>query len=223
MTLICAPIMEKNIEKIPKIAAEYTQRGADILEIRIDAIEDPSKARIRELASNIQSPFIATNRLPREGGLFKGSEKERVELLVAAAEEAEYVDIELRTKKEELKKIIELPVKKIISYHNFNETPSLEVLSRTVKEEKRIGDIAKVAVMPKTIKDTLTILELSAREDNLIAISMGELGKYTRIITPLFGSPITYATGGKPSAPGQLEIEKTRLILKELKPKEKMV
>ena len=89
-----------------------------------------------------------------------------------------------------------------------------------MRKEKKIGDIAKIAVMPKTMKDTLTILELSSKEDDLIAISMGELGKYTRIITPLFGSPITYATGGKPSAPGQLEIEKTRLILKELKPKE---
>ncbi|BDH79620.1 3-dehydroquinase [Methanothermobacter tenebrarum] len=223
MTLICAPIMEKNIKEIPKIATEYTQRGADILEIRIDAIKNPSKAKIKELAGNIQSPFIATNRSSEEGGLFKGSEKERIELLAAAAEEAEYVDIELRTKKEELKKIIELPVKKIISYHNFHETPTLERLSRIVKEEKRIGHIAKVAVMPNTIKDTLTILELSSKEDDLIAISMGELGKYTRIITPLFGSPITYATGGKPSAPGQLEIEKTRLILKELKPKEKIV
>ncbi|MDI9624752.1 MAG: type I 3-dehydroquinate dehydratase [Methanothermobacter sp.] len=218
MTLICAPIIEKNMEQIPEIATEYIERGADILELRIDAIENPSKAKIRELASNIQYPFIATNRSPDEGGLFKGSEKERIELIIAASEEAEYVDIELQTKKEELEKIIELPVKKIISYHNFHETPTLERLSRIVIEEKKIGDIAKIAVMPKTIKDTLTILELSSREDDLIAISMGELGKYTRIITPLFGSPITYATGGKPSAPGQLEIEKTRLILEELKP-----
>jgi len=220
LTLICAPIMEKNMEKIPQIATEYTQRGADILELRIDAMENPSKAKVRELAANIQAPFIATNRLSTEGGLFKGSEKERIELLTAAAEEAEYIDIELQTKKEELKKIIELPIKKIVSYHNFHETPTLEILSRIVREEKRIGDIAKIAVMPKTMKDTLTILELSSKENDLIAISMGELGKHTRIITPLFGSPITYATGGKPSAPGQLEIEKTRLVLKELKPKE---
>ena len=61
MTLICAPIMEKNMEKIPQIATEYTQRGADILELRIDAIENPSKTKIKELTANIQAPFIVTN------------------------------------------------------------------------------------------------------------------------------------------------------------------
>ncbi|HHW04682.1 MAG TPA: type I 3-dehydroquinate dehydratase [Methanothermobacter sp.] len=216
--MICAPIFEKNIENIPGIARKYITRGADILELRIDAIKNPSKAKIKELASDIQFPFIATNRSAKEGGSFKGSEKERIELLLAAAPKAEYVDIELQTKKEELQRILEFPVKKIISYHNFKETPPLKILSKIIKEEKRLGDIAKIAVMPQNIKDTLIILELLSREDRLIGISMGELGKYTRIIAALFGSPITYASGGRSTAPGQLDIEKTRQILKELKP-----
>lgn len=221
MTMICAPIFEKNMENIPGIAREYIVRGADILELRIDAIKNPSKSMIRKLASDIQFPFIATNRLAMEGGLFKGSEKERIEFLLAVASEAEYVDIELQTKREELEKILEFPVKTIISYHNFNETPPINRLSKIIKEEKKLGDLAKIAVMPQTIKDTLTILQLLSNEDNLIAISMGELGKYTRIIAALFGSPITYASGGISTAPGQLDIEKTRQIIEELKPEEK--
>jgi len=220
--MICAPIFEKNMEIIPGIAREYIERGADILELRIDAIKNPSKTGIRKLAGDIQFPFIATNRLATEGGLFKGPENERIELLLAAASESEYVDIELQTKREELERILEFPVKTIISYHNFKETPPINRLSEIIKEEKRIGDLAKIAVMPHTIKDTLTILQLLSNEDDLIAISMGELGKYTRIIAALFGSPITYASGGRSTAPGQLGIEKTRQIIQELKPGEKI-
>ncbi len=218
-TKICIPIFEKTIKDAYEAAEKYIEMGADLLELRIDAIKNPRKSAIIDLANDIDSPIIATNRSPLEGGSFKGSEDERTNLLAAIAPEVEYVDIELNTRKKYLEMILEISPKTIVSYHNFKETPPLNKLLEIVEREKNLGEIAKIAVTPQDIKDTLIVLQLLSMEDNLIAISMGELGKYTRIIGPLLGSPITYATGGKSTAPGQLEIEKTRLILKELSPR----
>ena len=41
-----------------------------------------------------------------EGGFFKGSESERIEILLAAAKHADIVDIELQTDEEHIDKII---------------------------------------------------------------------------------------------------------------------
>ncbi len=54
--------------------------------------------------------------------------------------------------------------------------------------------------------------------DNLIGISMDDLGSYTRIVGPLMGSPITYASIEHESAPGQLDVNTTRCMIKTLKP-----
>jgi 3-dehydroquinate dehydratase-1 len=70
--------------------------------------------------------------------------------------------------------------------------------------------------MPRNIQDTLTVLEVLSRVSNTIGISMGDLGKYTRVVAPLFGSPLTFASVDVESAPGQLNINTTRNILKQL-------
>ena len=80
-----------------------------------------------------------------------------------------------------------------------------------------MGDIAKIAVKPNSIEDTYVILRLLLENDNLIAISMDNLGTYTRIIAPIMGSPVTYASVGNKSAPGQLDIHQTIEMIKQLK------
>jgi 3-dehydroquinate dehydratase-1 len=52
--------------------------------------------------------------------------------------------------------------------------------------------------------------------ENTIGIAMGDIGKYTRIVAPIFGSPITFASIDKESAPGQLDIKTTKNILRKL-------
>jgi 3-dehydroquinate dehydratase-1 len=46
---------------------------------------------------------------------------------------------------------------------------------------------------------------------------MDKMGSYTRIIGPLLGSPVTYATITTQSAPGQFDIKTTSEIIKKLK------
>ena len=214
--MICAPIIEKNSEFVLQSAKKAINLGADILEFRIDAIEDPDPDEIQQLIKNINYPTIATNRMQSEGGFFNGSEKERISILIKAARYADIVYIELRTDAKIRDEAIKASKSTIVSYHDFQKTPSFEELLDVVKKEKEIGNIAKFAVMPNDYKDTLTVLNVLSEVQNTIGIAMGNLGKYTRVVAPIFGSPITFASIDKESAPGQLDINTTKDILRKL-------
>ncbi|MDP3066733.1 MAG: type I 3-dehydroquinate dehydratase [Methanobacteriaceae archaeon] len=216
-TLICASILHEDGEKVIKSALEAVSQGVDLIEIRLDALSDPYPEMVKAILQEINHPLIVTNRMKDEGGFFEGSERERTDILLSAAEFAEYVDIELQTRDKYKYKIIKASKSTIVSYHNFEETPSIGELLKIVGRAKEVGDLAKFAVMPRDIQDTLKVLEVVSQADNTIGISMGKLGSYTRVIAPLFGSPITYASLDAQSAPGQLAIKTTQNILNELK------
>lgn len=214
--MICAPILEKKSESVLQSAKKAIDLGADILEFRIDALENPDANEVQNLIEEINYPLIATNRMKSEGGFFNGSEEDRISILIKAAENADIVDIELNTENKLQEKVIKASKSSIISYHDFKKTPSFAELLDVVKKEKEIGDIAKFAVMPNNNKDTLTVLKVLSEVHNTIGIAMGEIGKYTRVVAPIFGSPITFASIGKESAPGQLDIQTTKDILRKL-------
>ncbi|MDR1818972.1 MAG: type I 3-dehydroquinate dehydratase [Methanobrevibacter sp.] len=212
-TKIAIPIFKKDKEEILKISTEYIEKGADILELRIDGISNPDPKMVKDIIQEINFPTIATNRLKVEGGYFNGSEEDRIAILRAAADVCEYVDVELRTELEYVNSITETGVKTIISYHDFEKTPSLNEMFDLVEEELKIGDIAKIAVTSNTLEDTIDVLAVLSKFDNTIAISMGELGSYTRVIASKFKAPITFAASDDATAPGQLDFETMKWIL----------
>ncbi len=214
--MICAPIFEKNPKHVLKSAKKAITLGADMLEFRIDALEEPDSDEIQQLIVDMNYPVIATNRIRSEGGFFNGSEKKRTSILINAAEYADIVDIELQTDEKMREEVIKASKSTIISYHDFQKTPPFEELLDVVKKEKKIGDMAKFAVMPHNNRDTLTVLKVLSEVQNTIGIAMGEIGKYTRVVAPIFGSPITFASIDTESAPGQLDIKTTKDILRKL-------
>ncbi|WP_414469396.1 type I 3-dehydroquinate dehydratase [Methanobacterium sp. ACI-7] len=214
--MICAPIVEKEFSLVLQSVDKAIKLGADILEFRIDTLKNPDSDEVQKLVAQIDYPLIITNRIKSEGGSFKGSEEERVEVLIESAPHADFVDIELQTEPELQEEVIRASRSTIISYHDFKKTPSFEELLKVIKKQKEIGDIAKFAVMPNSYKDTLTVLNVLSEVENTIGIAMGDIGKYTRLIAPLFGSPLTFASIDKESAPGQLDIQTTKDILRKL-------
>lgn len=194
----------------------------EYIELRLDSIKNINNTMAIDLIDQIKNetdiPIILTNRTKCEGGIYTKSEDERIDLLVTCAPLVEYTDIELSTDSSLRSKVISSANNTIISYHNFSKTPSIEQLQVIIDEAHSIGDIAKIALKPQRIEDTYTILKLLMDNNDLIAISMDELGKYTRIVAPLMGSPVTYAAIKTNSAPGQLDVTKTSNIIKELKP-----
>ena len=83
------------------------------------------------------------------------------------------------------------------------------------------ADILKLAVMPQTTEDLLTLLTVckdASRASNhpVVAISMGGLGLESRICGEAFGSAMTFGCLGKPSAPGQMEVEQLAQVLQAI-------
>ena len=110
-------------------------------------------------------------------------------------------------------------VKVLMSYHDFEKTPTvMEMKERLEKMEIMGADICKIAVMPFSYKDVIqllnTTMEMSQRLTRpLVTMSMGKIGKITRIVGELVGSSITFASVGQSSAPGQLTLEDMQTLL----------
>jgi 3-dehydroquinate dehydratase-1 len=86
--------------------------------------------------------------------------------------------------------------------------------------EKQL-DVAKVAVMPQTLEDVLTLLSATLEAKSrlsipLITMSMGKYGMVSRMIGGVFGTALTFAVGAQASAPGQVPIEELRTVLQTI-------
>lgn len=99
----------------------------------------------------------------------------------------------------------------VASHHNFESTDSAERLLKTFAAMSEAGaHVAKVAMMPQAPADVLRLLEATAAADAslpvpVLGISMGSLGRTSRIMGADFGSCATFAQIGQASAPGQIE------------------
>lgn len=212
-TKIAIPIFQDNCKDVITVANDCIDKGADVLEFRIDALKTHDIGEIRDTIKEIDFPMIATNRISSEGGSFKGSEEKRINILYQCSDIVDYVDVELQTKDEYIELIQNTNAKTIISYHDFEKTPDLNEIMYIVEKEHELGDIAKVAFMPQNLEDTLTILAVLSHCEDTIAISMGDLGSYTRVMASKFDSPITFAAGTDVTAPGQIDIETMKALL----------
>lgn len=212
-TKIAIPIFQAKKEDVIKVAEDCIEKGADVLEFRIDALDNPNFKDIQEIIEEINFPMIATNRISSEGGSFKGTEEERIDILLKCAPLIDYVDIELQSDDKYIKQIHDTGVTTIVSYHDFHKTPEINEIMYIVEKEHKLGDIAKVAFMPNDLDDTLKILAILSHCENTIAISMSDLGSYTRVMASKFDSPITFAAGTDVTAPGQIDIETMKSLL----------
>lgn len=219
-TNVCASITDTNKTDIIKRVNQIKNEEIDFIELRLDLIDNITSSYATELIEAVKEitpiSIILTNRTKIEGGQFGGSEEERIKILSDNAPLVEITDIELSTDENLRQKVIDNANKTIISYHNFDKTPSSEKLQEIIDESFEIGDIPKIALKPNIIEDTYLLLRLLMDNEGIIAISMDQLGSYTRVVAPLMGSPVTYASVEKSSAPGQLDIKTTIEMIKQL-------
>ncbi|RMF90128.1 MAG: type I 3-dehydroquinate dehydratase [Methanobacteriota archaeon] len=223
MALICASLAGERPEDILKAASGIE---ADLIEVRADRLTRCTREEVHSLVSELKkraSPgIILTVRSSDEGGSFKGSEEERRDIILGSLHLADMVDIELRAAIRD--EIVEAArangVEVIVSYHDFERTPSKEDITALFEEEAGAGaDYAKAAFMARSPGDVLELLraaEEASKRMRVVAISMGELGRISRIAAPIFGSRIVYAAAGEATAPGQLSLEDTAAILEAL-------
>lgn len=222
--VVCASVIAEDLDLMEKNVDRALERNADAIELRLDKLHDLSGWK-RLLRPGV--PTIVTNRAEREGGHFRGEEGERIgHLLEAIDEGVASVDVEFSTPKKHLSKILESArmsdTSVLVSHHNFDEVPPIEVLMETARSMARTRcDLVKLVGFAKESRDVLRILDflLNAREEvdvPVISWAMGETGRFTRIAAPFFGSPFIYASADEKAAPGQFDVATIKDLLRKV-------
>lgn len=235
MPKVCVPIVEKTREDILSTAKAICSTEADLVEWRADWYEDVSAfSEVIKTANMLRSilgetPLLFTFRSAREGGEKELSLESYAALLenVAKTGFVDLIDVEVFSGDDAVKNIIQTAhahgVKVIASNHDFEGTPAREELvTRLCKMQDLGADILKIAVMPQTRSDVLTLLSVTEEMSSwhtsrpVITMSMGRTGTLSRLCGEVFGSAVTFASFGKVSAPGQIAIEDLKAGLRLL-------
>ena len=211
----------------------------DLIEFRFDYINEVkfiTPPFLKELMNTIppKIPKIFTFRRKQEGGQYKLSINERLEVLKLLIEvKPDYIDIEINSESKVLKNLIDLAydnkVKLIFSYHDFEKSftyeETVEILTKfneKLEHEQHIDlnkikeSIFKLILTAQVFDDNVQVLnickKLSQQEIKFVCFAMSDLGVLSRILCVKFGSLWTYGSLEEKTAPGQIKIEKIREI-----------
>lgn len=231
---IIVPLVGNTEQEILQAASQAKELDCDVIEWRIDfyeSVETPSAvaALSHKVAEAATKPVLVTFRTAKEGGVLPISDQLYFEIYkeVLTNGHADLMDVELFMPEKEVQDLIALAhekgVKIIMCNHDFDATPEKdEIVRRLSLMEERNADICKIAVMPQSNSDVLTLLtattEMYAKATRpLITMSMGALGMVSRVSGEVFGSSATFGAAAKASAPGQVPVSELRKILSTLK------
>ena len=224
---ICVPLVASQLADILQQAQVALALKCDLVEWRLDhfhAVADREQVlavakELRELLG--QTPLLVTFRTLAEGGVREFSEAAYFQLYEALIQSGtiDLLDVEVFLPEAEVKATVALAHKHqvavIMCNHDFDATPPYEELVRRLQlMAERGGDICKLAVMPQTSSDVLTLLQATndeAKKPNarpLSTMAMGSLGLVSRLSGEVFGSAVTFGSGSgsESSAPGQIPV-----------------
>ena len=153
---------------------------------------------------------LFTLRHQSHGGKFHGSDKERVKINQAALETgADIIDLEWGSEAAEA--MIKKGAPIIVSHHDFEGMiGAAELKELTFDMEACCPDAIKVVPTASTLVQSVQMLKWvgdSSDEILRIGFTMGLKGTCSRLLTMVYGAPITYASFGEAVAPGQLSID----------------
>lgn len=216
-TLICVPLIGKTLDELLTNAQGLVDAGADIIEWRVDHFthvrEIPQVlAALAEIRHTLKAlPLLFTFRSKKEGGETEISDEAYFELNRQAALSGlvDVIDIELFNDEAQIRALVndahQAGVKVIMSNHDFHKTPAQEDIIYRLRRMQDLGaDLPKIAVMPLTPQDVLTLLSatLTMKEKYatrpLITMSMGKSGGVSRVTGRLFGSAMTFGPLARP-------------------------
>ena len=212
----CASIAEKTPKRLKQTLTKALKKS-DYAEIRFDFLNPNTVPDALQLIRKDLRKCVCTLRPVSEGGKFAGSEKNRISIIKLIAEYNPFLlDIELNTltKNKNLRRYLKNTGTGIlVSWHNFKQTPSISVLKKKLAQMKKFSNNVKIVTMAKSINDATQVLSLYKNNNTkLIAFSMGNYGRISRILCLFLGSPYTYVSLGKPVAPGQFSVDEVKSI-----------
>ena len=230
---ITAKTAEQAIAQAKVIAANP---DADLAEFRIDLLEfSADTKKVISLGQQLNQilkdkPLIATIRTHNEGGKMTVSDQdyEKIYREYLKAPFMQLLDIEMFRDAGSVAKLTKLAHDKhvlvIMSNHDFNKTPEQqEIENRLLKQDQMGADILKIAVMPKSKQDVMTLMNATLAVSQkstkpLLTMSMGQLGTISRVATANMGGSLSFGMIGEASAPGQIDVTQLKQFLKTVQP-----
>jgi len=213
----CVSVAEKTPKKLKQTITKALKKS-DYAEIRFDFLNPNAVPEALHLLGKDLKMCVGTLRPIREGGKFSGNEKNRISIIKLIAEYNPFLlDIEFNTLRKN--KMLQRYLKRtgtdiLVSWHSFKHTPNISVMQKKLSEMKKFSKNIKMVTMAKTISDGSRILSLykNSKGVKLIAFSMGNFGRMSRLLCLLLGSPYTYVSLGKAVAPGQFSVDEVKSI-----------
>ncbi|WP_348611894.1 type I 3-dehydroquinate dehydratase [Halobaculum rarum] len=205
---------------------------ADLVEFRMDLADGPLDALA---AYDGDLPLLVTNRPHWEGG--ETAPYGRLDALAAAVEHEAVaaVDVELATLRGRPAGTNEIDAAEltahardhgaavVASVHDFDGTPAPAMLDGLLRAAAAAGDVGKLAVTARTNGEALDLLaathRATIRGDRVATMAMGEAGRHTRAVAPVYGSRLGYAPvdAADATAPGQYDLATLRRLVDDLR------
>ena len=231
------PITAKTYAQALEQARVIAQdQNADIAEFRIDLLDFAADSKqVIKLGNELNQilknkPLIATIRTANEGGNLKVSDQEYAAIYQQYLKQPfmQLLDVEMFRDSKQVNELTKLTHQKnilvIMSNHDFQKTPSQqEIEQRLLKQAEMGADILKIAVMPQSKQDVMTLMNATLAVSQqtskpLLTMSMGKLGAISRVATANMGGSLSFGMIGEASAPGQIDVTLLKQLLNTVQP-----
>lgn len=176
-------------------------RQCDLLELRLDRFGKAPD--LGELLAARPKPIIMSCRRPVDGGLWEGSEDERLALLrQCIISKADYVEIELDVA-DQVRPFP--PAKRVISWTNRTQTPG-NIADIYAEAQTKKPDVIKLTTLARTPEEAWPLVQILARPAvPTVVVGLGTPGIMLSVFGAKLGAPWTYAAleRGMETHPGQ--------------------
>jgi 3-dehydroquinate dehydratase/shikimate dehydrogenase len=176
-------------------------RQCDLLEVRLDRFGKAPD--LGEIFSVKPKPVIMSCRRPRDGGLWDGTEEERLALLrQCIISKADHVEIEMDVA-DQIRPFG--PTKRVISYTNRSTTPA-DLADIYAEAQMKKPDVIKLTTLARTPEEAWPLVQLLARPPvPTVVVGLGPPGVMLSVLGAKIGAPWTYAAleRGMEAHPGQ--------------------
>jgi 3-dehydroquinate dehydratase / shikimate dehydrogenase len=198
--MICISISQES-RRLALADMLNASRQCDLLEVRLDRFGKAPD--LSDILSAKPKPVIMSCRRPSDGGMWDGSEEERLALLrQCIISKADYVEIELDAA-DQIRPFP--PAKRVISYTNLSQTPA-NLAEIYAEAQTKKPDVIKLTTLARTPEEAWPLVQILARPAvPTVAVGLGSPGVMLSVLGAKIGAPWTYAAleRGMEAHPGQ--------------------
>ena len=214
-TKVAAVIAAGSAQEAERQAQAALKKGADLVELRLDAIQRVGVGDAKRLARSVGAHAIATLRTREQGGLGGPEGNARHSLLQELCRLGfRYVDVELEADAAHVDvygKAASKHHQDILVSHHFDRPVEVADAADALEACMGLGDVGKVAFPVADVDHAAQFVELARNQGlqsrRFVLIGMGTAGMLTRALAEPVGQEIQYASLGRPVAEGQFSLE----------------